>query len=248
MSRRTALLPALSLAVLLAGGCGADTGDGTSGTVTVLGAASTRVLNDDLQELSDAPLEFINAGSSTLVQQLAEGSPGDVLITADEATMDRAVAEGVAVDPVVVATNSMVMVVPRGNSGGITSAADLGDAALVLCDEQVPCGAVSRQIIRSQNLAVSPVSLEHSVSDVLGKVVSGEADAGWVYRTDAAAADGAVEVIDLPGAEEHPNALVAAVTTAAQDPAVAGEFVDLLRSGETAPVWTRHGFSPAPLP
>lgn len=250
--RHLALVVPLAAALVLSA-CSSDSDDApassteasASESLTVLGAASTRVLNDDLVDLSGMDLEFINAGSSTLVQQLAVGSPGDVLITADQATMDRAVDEGVAEDPQVVATNSMVMVVPAGNPAGITSADDLAGHAVVLCDEQVPCGAVSRKIIEDSGIDVTPVSLEHAVSDVLGKVVSGEADAGWVYRTDAAAAGDDVEVIDLPGAGDHPNSLVAAVTTTAVDKRAAGTFVELLRSDDMAEVWTRHGFTPA---
>ncbi|GAB3700992.1 molybdate ABC transporter substrate-binding protein [Corynebacterium nasicanis] len=231
---------AFAAALLLLVGC-APGDDG----VVVLGAASTRALNGSLAELSPAPLEFFNAGSSTLVQQLADGSPGDVLITADEATMDAALAQGLVADPRVVATNTLVMVVPQGNPAGIRGVGDLGpDTALVLCDEQVPCGAVSRRLIDAGGWEVHPVSLEHAVSDVLGKVVSGEADAGWVYRTDAVAAGDRVEVIDLPGAANHPNSLVAAATTTARDAAEARAFVDLLTSAEMTPVWKNHGFTP----
>lgn len=240
-------------AALVLSACSSDSGNtaapsteaSASESLTVLGAASTRVLNDDLTDLSGMDLEFINAGSSTLVQQLEDGSPGDVLITADQATMDSAVEKGIVEDPHVVATNSMVMVVPAGNPAGITSADDLAGHAVVLCDVQVPCGAVSQKIIDDSGIDVTPVSLEHAVSDVLGKVVSGEADAGWVYRTDAAAAGDDVEVIDLPGADDHPNSLVAAVTTSAVDKEAAKEFVDLLRSDEMAEVWSSHGFTPA---
>ena len=213
--------------------------------VIVMGAASTRVLNSDLVDIADADLLFVNAGSSTLVQQLADGAPGDVLLTADQATMDRAVDRGLVADPQVVATNSMVMVVPAGNPAAVESADDLTGADVVLCDPQVPCGAVSTALIDDNGIDVTPVSLEHSVSDVLGKVVSGEADAGWVYRTDAQAAGQRVEVIDIPGAEDHPNRIVAAVTTSSTDPTAAAGVVELLRSPAADEVWRDHGFTPA---
>lgn len=252
-------VPALLGAGVLLVGCvsGGDdaSGDGGSGTgavdLTVLGAASTRVVNGGLSRLADdldptLALEFVNAGSSTLVQQLADGSPGDVLLTADEASMDRAVEQGSVSDPQVVATNSMVMVVPAGNPAGVTGVDEsLDDAAVVLCDPQVPCGAVSGEIMADLGVTIDPASLEHSVSGTLAKVVSGEADAGWVYRTDAAAAGDDVEVIDIPGAENHPNFLVAAVTTGTDHPAAARTLVDLLASEEMGQVWQDHGFTPA---
>ncbi len=246
-------MAALGAAALLAG-CGngsAGGGADDAGEMTVLGAASTRVINEDLMEMAGAldpaqELTFVNAGSSTLVQQLTDGSPGDLLITADQTSMDTAVENGSARDPRVVATNSMVMVVPADNPAGITGVDDsLTDAAVVLCDPQVPCGAVSEAIMADLGLTVAPVSLEHSVSDTLGKVVSGEADAGWVYRTDAAAAGDAVQIIDVPGAEDHPNSLLAAVTTGTGNPGAAEALLELLGSEKMARVWEEHGFTPA---
>ena len=79
----------------------------------------------------------------------------------------------------------------------------------------------------------------------LGKVVSGEADAGFVYRTDTAAAGDAVEVLDIPHADEKPNSLVAAVTTNTTDEAAAQNLFELLASPEMAVVWEKYGFTPA---
>ena len=237
-------------AVALLTACATDgTAEGDP-ELTVLGAASTRVINEDLAARAtqlDPPLSvnFVNVGSPTLVQQLADGAPGDVLITADRATMDRAVAQGTVADPQVVASNSLVMVVPAGNPAGITAVTDLADTNLVLCDPQVPCGTVSATLIDELGIAITPVSLEHSVSDTLGKVTSGEADAGWVYRTDAAAAGEAVEVIEIPGADAHPTSVLAAVTTGTGHPERAQALFGLISSGEMADVWADHGFSPA---
>ena len=144
-----------------------------------------------------------------------------------------------------VATNSMVMVVPADNPAGITGVDDtLKNAKVVLCDSQVPCGDISQTLMKENNIELNPVSLEQSVSDVLGKVTSGEADAGWVYRTDAAAAGDAVKVIEIPHADKHPNDLVAAVTTTSGHQAEATQLLDLLASKEMAAVWEKHGFTP----
>lgn len=245
------LLPALALAACAPGGGddAADAGDAAA-EVVVLGAASTRVLNDDLAAAAadlDPALRptFVNAGSTALVSQLREGSPGDVFISADEKHMADAVAEGLVGEPVDVATNSMVMVVPRGNPAGITGVDDsLDGAKVVLCDVQVPCGRVSAAIQEDLGRDIDAASLEQSVSDVLGKVAGGNADAGWVYRTDAAAAGDDVEVIEIPGAERHINTLVAAVTANPADRAAAQALLELLSSGEFAEVWARHGFDP----
>ena len=212
--------------------------------MTVLGASSTRVLNEHFTGLADVELGFVNAGSSTLVQQLLDGSPGDVLITADRATMDRALGAGLVGKPRVVALNSLVMVVPAGNPGDVRSVADLAGSTFVLCDPQVPCGAAAQAVIAETGLSAEPSSLEHQVADVLGKVVSGEADAGWVYRSDALAAGDGVEVIELPAGGEHPNEVMAAATRRATDEQEAQEFVDALAGGDMDEVWARYGWTP----
>ncbi len=244
MNRALVCISVITAAVALAA-CSsesADTAAGDNPDLTILGAASTRVINDDLQELSPNKLTYINAGSSDLVQQLVEGAPGDLLITADQKNMDDAVAAGVVEDPKVVATNSMVLVVPKDNPANIQGVEDLEDAKVVICDEQVPCGAVSRKLIAANNLDFTPVSLEHNVTDTLGKVTSGEADAGFVYRTDAAAAGDAVLTFDIPHADEHHNSLVAAVTTNTENPEAAAALLALLISSKD--MWTKHGFTP----
>lgn len=217
--------------------------------LNLLAASSTRVFNDDLKKQA-AELEppvglFINnAGSSTLVQQLVDGAPGDVLITADEKNMNDAKEAGVVNDPVQLASNVMVMVVPSGNPGNINSLEDITDeSTFVLCDPQVPCGTVSESIIESKGLDIIADSLEHQVADVLGKVTSGEADAGWVYATDAAAAGDTVEVIEIEGAEEFTNGIFGAVVSESENPESAQQLLDLV-ADDFDKVWKEYGFTP----
>lgn len=216
----------------------------------VLAASSTRVLNDDLANAAESlktpsHLTISNGGSSELVSQLKEGAPADILITASKKTMDDAVANGSVKEPKVLARNTMVMVVPKGNPAGIKSVADLKeDTKLVLCDPQVPCGDTSKKIIDSEGLTLKAVSEESQVADVLGKVSSGEADAGWVYSTDAQSAGDDVEVIEIEGANKFPNDVVGAVTANSANPEAAQEVITLLAQ-DFADSWRAHGFSPA---
>ena len=230
-----------SASALVACSPGSDTGN-----VAVFAAASTRVLNDDLQSLTSEDLTFVNAGSSDLVQQLIDGAPADVLITADNATMDRAVRAGVVAEPTVVAENSLVLITPADNPAGISSLSDAASShSVVACDPQVPCGAATSALLSLNRVALTPASLEHSVTDVLGKVVAGEVDAGFVYATDAAAAGDRVNIIDIPHADEHRNQIVAAVATGASRRDAAQRVVDTLRSEQAAQMWRNHEFLPA---
>ena len=86
------------------------------------------------------------------MQQLADGAPGDLFISADQKNMKKAVEAGNAKDPKVVATNSMVMVVPADNPAGITGGETdtLKNAKVVLCDSQVPCGDISQTLMKER--------------------------------------------------------------------------------------------------
>ncbi len=250
--RAAALLAALAFALAACAPPTSTTSaqDADAPTLNVLAASSTRVINDELtsragQLTPPVNLNFENGGSSDLVSKLREGAPADLLLTASKKTMDKAVQDGTVATPEVLATNVMVMVVPKGNPAGIQSVEDLARSHhFVLCDPQVPCGDISSRIIDDKHLDVHPSSQERQVADVLGKVASGEADAGWVYSTDAAAAGDDVEVIDLPGAEKFSNQIVGAVTAEASHPDQARAVLDIL-SGDFASTWRDRGFNPA---
>lgn len=224
--------------------------DANAATLNVLAASSTRVINEKLTQRAgqlEPPmnLSFDNGGSSDLVSKLREGAPADLLLTASKKTMDQAVEDGTVTKPKVLATNVMVMVVPRGNPAGIQSVEDLAHSDhFVLCDPHVPCGDISSQIIDDKHLDVHPSSQERQVADVLGKVSAGEADAGWVYSTDAAAAGDDVEVIAIPGANKFANQIVGAVTAEAEHPKEAQEVLDLLATDFDS-TWRDRGFTPA---
>ncbi|APG81093.1 molybdate ABC transporter substrate-binding protein [Corynebacterium pseudotuberculosis] len=215
-------------------------------TLTVFAAASTRVINNELSALaSPLTLRYNNGGSAALVQQMREGAPADVFISADKKNMDKAISDGTIHSSIKVATNTMVMVVPKINPAKIASLADLPGKTVVLCDVQVPCGTISKKLQDANGIDVQAASLESSVSDVLGKVVSGEADAGWVYRTDAAAAHDAVETLDIPHSQEFENSIYAGISSNSASREEANKLLDLIASPEMAKVWKAHGFSPA---
>lgn len=183
-------------------------------------------------------------GSAALVDQLAAGAPADVFASADRQSMARAVDEGVIDgEPVMFATNRLVVVVPIDNPAQVTGFDHSLDAAkLVACAVEVPCGAAAARLAEAAGLELRPVSEESKVSDVLGKVVSGEADAGLVYATDAAASPD-VSSFEIPGAQEDPNTYWVAVVADAPHPEEARAFGDSL-TGEWQADLRAAGFGP----
>lgn len=239
---------------------GSDSGPSTespttaTGTLTIFAAASLRDAFTDLgQEFEDthpgAEVVFSFGGSSDLVTQLIGGAPADAFASADQANMDKATDAGLMdAPPAPFTSNTLTIVVPPGNPGAVTSFADLAtpDLAVVVCAPEVPCGRATERLEAATGVTVSPVSEESSVTDVLNKVVTGEADAGLVYVTDARGAVESVETVAaVPEAAAVVNTYPIAVLADALQPRLAQDFVDLVLSPQGQQVLAEAGFAPA---
>ena len=131
------------------------------------------------------------AGSATLVEQIKQGAPADVVVFADDKQMNDLIESGnVNKDTVTnIATNTLTLVVEKGNPLNIKNVSDLSSPQIrtVLCDVAQPCGKYAALVLERANVVVQPRSREANVSGVTQKVAGGEADAGIVYVTDALA-------------------------------------------------------------
>lgn len=246
MSRVRNLALALTVvgATALIGGCTATEkpaapSDAKGGSITVFAAASLKSAFTDIGEQFEtdnpgASVEFSFAGSSDLVTQLTQGADADVFASADTRNMDKAVAAGLVEGaPVDFATNTLTIAVAPGNPKGIKTFADLAKPGIsvVVCAPPVPCGGATEGVQQATGVTLSPVSEETSVTDVLGKVTSGQADAGLVYVTDAAGAGDKVDSVAFPEAAEAVNTYPLAVLEQTEQADLAHRFVALV-SGE----------------
>ena len=134
------------------------------------------------------------------------------------------------------ATNSLVVVVPRSNPQRIRSVYDLArrpKLRLVVAGPAVPIGLYTREVLKRLGLLrvlKKAVSLEPDVKGVVGKVALGEADAGFVYRTDARPGAGRVRVIALPPRSQPTVSYEAAIAAKPVSIESAQAFVSALRS------------------
>lgn len=185
--------------------------------LTIFGAAS---LTEVLPQLATGfrvknpgvKFTFSFAGSSTLAQQIIAGAPADLFFAAGPAPMATLnIANDLVGQARNFASNSLVIVVPRGNPAGISNLADLAKPGVkfLLCAPQVPCGNASAKVLALAKITAQPVSLENDVKSVLTKVALGEADAGLVYRTDKSNEVTAIDFPESLGAiNEYPVAVV----------------------------------------
>ena len=208
------------------------TSSGGSGGPIVLAAASlTKVFP---QIVPGAKYTF--GGSGALMTDIEQGAPADVFAAASPKQPAALYAKGLVEKPVEFATNTLVLIVPKDNPAHITSVSDITKPGvkLVICDVSVPCGDYARNVFK--NLGITSAAMKNVVSQTtdvtqtVAQVALGQADAGFVYITDAQAAGAKVTAIHLP-AQAKPGAKdYIAVVKAAPHPAAAKAFVALVLS------------------
>ena len=266
MTRRGLALAAAAATLTMLAGCGGSSGPSSpaagagsvsasasaSGqTLTVFAAASLKgtftALGQTFEESHPGTkVSFSFAGSSDLATQLQQGAPADVFASADTATMSKVAGDHlVAGAPVTFATNTLEIAVPPDNPAGITSFSDLSRSGVkvVVCAAQVPCGAAAQKIEHATDTLIRPVSEENAVTDVLGKVESGEADAGLVYVTDVKAAGDKVKGIPFEESKEAVNTYPIAALAASKNADLAGQFVQLVTGSQGQQVLAAAGFA-----
>ena len=234
------------------GGSASSAGEAAklSGTLTVFAAASLKSTFTKLAAEFEAAnpgtkvaLSF--AGSSDLVTQISQGAPADVFASADVKNMaklaDAGLLDGTATN---FATNVLAIAVPPANPASIASFADLArpGVRVVVCAGQVPCGAATAAVEKATGVTLNPVSEESSVTDVLGKVTSGEADAGVVYVTDVRTAGEKVKGIPFAEADQAVNTYAIATVGSSKNKELAAAFVALVTGAEGKKVLGDAGF------
>src|SRR4051794_25591402 len=179
-------------------------------------------------------------GSNQLAAQIQQGAPADVFASANTSIPKQLYAKGLCSKPVVFTRNALVVVVPRSNPAGIRSVHDLTKRGLklVVAGPGVPVGSYTLQVLRNMHLAAAVqknvVSQETDVREVLSKVALGEADAGFVYATDAKTVATRVKTINVPARAQPTVRYGICVVTASTHKIEAQAFVTrvLSKSGQ----------------
>jgi molybdate transport system substrate-binding protein len=257
MKRWIGAVAAAVLLVSTGAACGSDDSEGGSSgsketkTLTVYAASSLTAAFEEIGKQFEADHEgvkvkFSFGGSSDLVAQIQQGAPADVFASADEANMDKATADDlIEGDPVNFATNTLEIAVPPDNPAGVASLKDLAKPGteVVVCAAEVPCGAAAQGVEKDAGVEIKPVSEEQSVTDVLNKVTTGEADAGLVYVTDVQAASDKVKGITFPESSAVVNTYPIGAIADSKNKELAQDFIDLVTGDAGQQVLADAGFA-----
>ncbi|OBH83785.1 molybdate ABC transporter substrate-binding protein [Mycobacterium scrofulaceum] len=230
-------------------GCGSK--PAAPGTLAVFAAASlkpafTQIGAHFKAQNPGSTVDFEFAGSSELATQLTQGATADVFASADTAQMNTVAEAGLlSGGPTNFASNTLVIVTAPGNPRKVGSFADLArpGLAVVICQKPVPCGSATKRVEDSTGVHLNPVSEELSVTDVLNKVTSGQADAGLVYVTDAHSAGSKVTTVSFPEAAGAVNVYPIAVLKKAPQPTLAQRFVAMVTGDVGRNILAQSGFA-----
>jgi molybdate transport system substrate-binding protein len=223
--------------IALAAGCGTSSstathsagapGSASASKPTVYAAASlTKVF-----PAIDPNAKYTFGGSGALETDIEQGAPADVFAAASPKQPAQLYAKGLVGKPVEFATNTLVLIVPKSNPAHIQSVSDITKPGvkLVICDATVPCGDYARNAFK--NLGITATAMKNVVSQTtdvtqtVAEVALGQADAGFVYITDAKAANGKVAVVRLPANAKPAAKDYIAVVKASKHQAAAKAFV-----------------------
>jgi molybdate transport system substrate-binding protein len=243
------VLASAAVAVLAVGGASAQSGR-EQAQLTVLTAASLT----DVFPAIDGTQRYSFGGSNALATQIRNGAPADVFAAANTDIPAQLFAQGFVDRPVNFTRNTLVVVVPKSNPAGIKSVYDLTRPGVKIdvANSAVPVGSYTLTILKNMNLSarVTPnfVSQETDVREVLGKVALGQADAGFVYATDAKTVADRVTVIKLPAWAQPKVTYAMAVVSRSQNKADAQAFVNKVLSKAGQAKLQAAGFLPLVKP
>ena len=215
--------------------------------LTIYAAASLT----DVFRSFDPNQRYSFAGSNALETQIRNGAPADIFASAAPLNTQRLFRQNLVGKPVTFTSNRLALIVPKSNPAGIRSVYDLKrkPVKLVIAGAAVPVGGYTRTVLRKMGLSSvlsKVVSQETDVRAVTGKVALGQADAGFVYVTDARAVADRVTVIRIPAWAQPRVRYEIAVVSSSSKKAAAQAWIKTLLSARGQAALKEYGFLPVP--
>jgi molybdate transport system substrate-binding protein len=178
-------------------------------------------------------------GSNQLALQIRQGAPADIFASAAPSFTQDLFRRRLVERPGTFASNSLVLAIPRSNPAGLRSAYDLRrqNVKLVIGTARVPIGAYTRRVLRTLGLTsvlTKVVSEEPDAKSIVGKIALGEADAGFVYRTDVQPVRDRVTAIAIPAWAQPKVRYELAVVASSRHKAAARAWVRMILTNARA--------------
>jgi molybdate transport system substrate-binding protein len=232
-------------ASLATGGASAGQRRATAALTIYAGSSMTTVLPQ-----LDPGNKYSFGSSGTLATQITNGAPVDVFMSANTTTPATLFAAGAIEKPVNFTRNALAIVVPKSNPAGIKSIYDLTKPGIEIAEAaaSVPVGSYTVQVLNRMgiNAAVQArvVSQETSDANVVTKVVLGQVDAGFVYRSDYAIDPDHLTLVTVPAWAQPKITYSMAIVTKSPNRAAAQAWIDKVLSPAGQAIFVKNGFLP----
>jgi len=253
------------LLILALTGC--STGNTTQPSTDVSQAKPVEIMISAAASLKDSLTEIqknyalkkpevkltINFGASgTLQQQIEQGAPVDLFISAGKSQADALEQKNLLLKDsrVDLLGNDLVLITGKDNSM-VTSIEDLTKPEIekvsIGTPESVPAGKYAQEALTSLKLwdslqSKSKFVLAKDVTQVLNYVETGNAEAGLVYRSDAQGSTKVKVVTVIPESSHKPILYPAAIISATKNKQTAEDFLKYLQSPDAQKVFVNYGF------
>jgi molybdate transport system substrate-binding protein len=235
---------------------GSGSGGSSGGTLNVFAAASLTNAFGDLEKTFEQQhpgwkVTLNLAGSDQLAAQIEQKAPADVFAAASPKYPRQLQGEKLLGKTTNFATNSLLLVTPKSNPAHVKTAADLekGSAKVVVADPAVPLGSYTEDVLGSLGIdetKLDIVSEEQDAEAVLAKLTSGEADAGFVYVTDALSQKANLHEIGFPASADATATYPIGIVSYSKNTKAAQQWIDLVKGPQGQAVLKRFGFGAAP--
>lgn len=211
-----------------------------------------QIIGKQFTDRTQTPVRFSFGASGTLARQIQAGAPVDVFVSAAPQEMDAVEKAGLLLPETrrIVAANRLVLIVPR--SGTLTELKGLLSPKIrrvaIARPELAPAGRYAQEMLIERYMSrqvEAKAVYGRNVRQVLTYVAGGNADAGFVFRTDALSEPRVKIVLTVSERDlKTPIVYPAAALARSSDPDAARQFVTALAGKEAQAVFARYGFLP----
>lgn len=222
----------------------------------IAAAASTRaameeILEDYQKQHTDIKISVTYGGSGTLEQQIRQGAPIDLFLSAAADNMDSLSREGLIIESsrVNLLQNKLVLIEPTDSKLKLSGFEDLAMSGKIAIGDPafVPSGKYAYETFKFMGIweeLEDRLVYGKDVTEVLSWVSSGNADAGMVYSTDASLTDQVRILAIAPDGSHSRISYCAAVVDGSGEEEAGRELINYLSSGKAQEIFYKYGFLP----
>lgn len=255
------MVPIVMSIILMLAACGSQTttksDQAESVELTISAAAS---LTDALNELkavyekqhTNVKLNFNYGASGALQQQIEQGAPADLFISASNSVLKSLEEKGFVKDGSPLLQNDLVVVVPTSGGADMKQLDDLkGDSIKKLAigiPDSVPAGKYAQEALTNQKLwdgLQAKLVQAKDVRQVLQYVATGNADAGFVYKTDALSTNETKIAFTVDAALHSPITYPIGLVSSTSHEEEARQLYDYLKTESALKIMEKYGFKRA---